>query len=188
MPPVTKMRVGATKNSRSDHPKTSPRAPRSSKRCIMRASCLEEYFQETCGMPQCRRPAPEEMAGKLRQVDAPASEGKSVAGAMRSIGTTPLIVGGAGQVAVWPCLGCFEERRDAQPLAQMGHNLRRERIVRTRPLIPTLPPRHARSRAPGFYTSSVVSSSSARSNSISRSKISPSSSLSSKASSMSISY
>src|SRR5208283_5545502 len=37
MPPVTKMRVGATKNSRSDHPKTSPRAARSSKRCIMRA-------------------------------------------------------------------------------------------------------------------------------------------------------
>src|SRR5208283_456380 len=38
LPPVTKMRVGATKNSRSDHPKTSPRAARSSKRCIMRAS------------------------------------------------------------------------------------------------------------------------------------------------------
>jgi len=37
MPPVTKMRVGATENSRSHHPKTAPQAARSSKRCIMRA-------------------------------------------------------------------------------------------------------------------------------------------------------
>ena len=37
MPPVTKMRVGASENSRSHHPKTAPQAARSSKRCIMRA-------------------------------------------------------------------------------------------------------------------------------------------------------
>jgi hypothetical protein len=38
MPPVTKMRVGATEKSRQHHPKTAPQAARSSKRCIIRAS------------------------------------------------------------------------------------------------------------------------------------------------------
>jgi hypothetical protein len=42
MPPVTKMRVGATENSRQHHPKTAPQAARSSKRCIIRANFLDQ--------------------------------------------------------------------------------------------------------------------------------------------------
>ena len=38
-------------------------------------------------MPR-KRPSPEEIVAKLRQVDVLVSQGKSIAGAVRSIGTT----------------------------------------------------------------------------------------------------
>ena len=41
-------------------------------------------------MPR-KRPTPEEIVGKLRQVDVLAAQGKSIAEAIRAIGTTEVI-------------------------------------------------------------------------------------------------